>query len=608
MKIISTEDFSAFAKMQFQRLKDNSGNRTFSSSDVGAVGLGGGEVSRQEKLDKQRALMEQKKKQRHMQHGMVMAGGGARPKSSISVNRPVSRPSTGTSMHSFDAGSLHLWASKPVADNMFSSPSNVQTAGSVTAPIVVKPYPGAELEEASAAGSAGVSNEGLLTLTTDSSLSTLPPLQQTLSSGSSTGSEKFSDNAPLLVSHKPPKPNSATVAQLSYPYQSTKSLDTVPQKPATTTYLVSSKPKSVPVLQETDGGAEPEPDGDKTQSASAAAKLKALGMADSLDYESDSESEGEGAEGEVITNAGATSVPPTPDHLQSIAPVAPKQQQNAEAPKQDLKVLGAELSADGDVITNLNDFVLKPAPDGVSVKCRVQREKRGMERTMFPTYYLYLEMDTINKKLFLLAARKRKRSRSSNYLISTDPKDLSRDGKNFIGKLRSNFLGTSFTIYDNGVNPSSRKASFNQASIRQELAAVHYETNVLGFKGPRKMVTIIPAMTYDHKRIPIQPVRDSETMLERWKNNQMTNLLQLHNKQPVWSDETQAYVLNFHGRVTQASVKNFQLVHAADEDYIVLQFGRISDDLFTLDYNFPLSALQAFSIALSSFDSKLACE
>ena len=32
----------------------------------------------------------------------------------------------------------------------------------------------------------------------------------------------------------------------------------------------------------------------------------------------------------------------------------------------------------------------------------------------------------------------------------------------------------------------------------------------------------------------------------------------------VISQETQAYVLNFHGRVTQASVKNFQLVHSAD--------------------------------------------
>lgn len=49
------------------------------------------------------------------------------------------------------------------------------------------------------------------------------------------------------------------------------------------------------------------------------------------------------------------------------------------------------------------------------------------------------------------------------------------------------------------------------------------------------------------------------------------------------------------------------LVHAA-ADYIVMQFGRVAEDVFTMDYNYPLCALQAFAIALSSFDSKLACE
>ena len=39
-----------------------------------------------------------------------------------------------------------------------------------------------------------------------------------------------------------------------------------------------------------------------------------------------------------------------------------------------------------------------------------------------------------------------------------------------------------------------------------------------------------------------------------------------------------------------------------------MQFGRVADDVFTMDYNYPLCALQAFSIALSSFDGKLACE
>lgn len=55
---------------------------------------------------------------------------------------------------------------------------------------------------------------------------------------------------------------------------------------------------------------------------------------------------------------------------------------------------------------------------------------------------------------------------------------------------------------------------------------------------------------------------------ERWKAKNMDNLIELHNKTPVWNDDTQSYVLNFHGRVTQASVKNFQVVHDSDGSYI----------------------------------------
>ena len=39
-----------------------------------------------------------------------------------------------------------------------------------------------------------------------------------------------------------------------------------------------------------------------------------------------------------------------------------------------------------------------------------------------------------------------------------------------------------------------------------------------------------------------------------------------------------------------------------------MQFGRVAEDVFTMDYNYPMCALQAFAIALSSFDGKLACE
>ena len=39
--------------------------------------------------------------------------------------------------------------------------------------------------------------------------------------------------------------------------------------------------------------------------------------------------------------------------------------------------------------------------------------------------------------------------------------------------------------------------------------------------------------------------------------------------------ETQSYVLNFHGRVTQASVKNFQIVHDNDSKYIIASFKSV---------------------------------
>ena len=55
-------------------------------------------------------------------------------------------------------------------------------------------------------------------------------------------------------------------------------------------------------------------------------------------------------------------------------------------------------------------------------------------------------------------------------------------------------------------------------------------------------------------------------------------------------------------------MKNFQIIHDNDPDYIVMQFGRVSEEIFTMDFKYPLCALQAFAIALSSFDGKIACE
>ena len=63
-----------------------------------------------------------------------------------------------------------------------------------------------------------------------------------------------------------------------------------------------------------------------------------------------------------------------------------------------------------------------------------------------------------------------------------------------------------------------------------------------------------------------------------------------------------------------ASVKNFQLVAVSDceagqtSERIILQFGKVGKDMFTMDYGYPISAFQAFAICLSSFETRIACE
>lgn len=119
------------------------------------------------------------------------------------------------------------------------------------------------------------------------------------------------------------------------------------------------------------------------------------------------------------------------------------------------------------------------------------------------------------RQVFLLSGRRRKKSKT--YIIGNDPFDISRG--NCIAKLKSNVLGTQFTAIRSPLNlfllneinldPIFR---INTNGRRQEIASIIYvkyfnyfhnfsncfssnnfqETNVLGFKGPRKMTALIP--------------------------------------------------------------------------------------------------------------------
>lgn len=67
--------------------------------------------------------------------------------------------------------------------------------------------------------------------------------------------------------------------------------------------------------------------------------------------------------------------------------------------------------------------------------------------------------------------------------------------------------------------------------------------------------------------LPLAP-QASDGLLVRWQNKTLESLIELHNKPPIWNEGSGSYTLNFQGRVTQASVKNFQIVHADDREYL----------------------------------------
>lgn len=190
----------------------------------------------------------------------------------------------------------------------------------------------------------------------------------------------------------------------------------------------------------------------------------------------------------------------------------------------------------------------------------------------------------------------------------------------------------------------SKQVSSRVPSSSYNVAHIVYELNVLGSRGPRRMqctMHSIPASAIEPGMISATPDEfSSSTLVESFASfpsfgsksstvegsslsgpiangNSKDAPLILKNKAPRWHEQLQCWCLNFRGRVTVASVKNFQLVAAtepaegvpqSDQDKVILQFGKVGRDMFTMDYRYPLSAFQAFAICLSSFDTKLACE
>lgn len=150
-------------------------------------------------------------------------------------------------------------------------------------------------------------------------------------------------------------------------------------------------------------------------------------------------------------------------------------------------------------VEELRDLFMRPVPPTVGqILCTIVRHKSGFNR-LWPKYTLHLS----DSNKFLLNGKKRSGNATSNYMITLDQEKMKKGTQGYLGKVRSNFLGTEFYLYDDGVSPKNERGI---ERIRQEHGIIEYETNVLGSKGPRRMKVLLPLVNSDGQQVLFKSV------------------------------------------------------------------------------------------------------
>jgi len=265
--------------------------------------------------------------------------------------------------------------------------------------------------------------------------------------------------------------------------------------------------------------------------------------------------------------------------------------------------------------TELRTMLLEPSCSPTPVQCFVLRHKSRMGATKFD-FFMSLSQ---TKDMYCFTGKK---TSSHQYVITLDQDDAqrrsSKAGENVIGKIKSDRKAMEYTLYDNGFTPpasagassrmsaSSRKSEGDSSdALRRELMHVHF-INSLRNRNPGAMHTALPMVDGEGEAKLIQPeVEGKNTLEDRIKlKDPPSDALFFKNREPKWNAESQMYQLDFRGRATHASCKNIQLTYRdGSEESAQMLMGKVDDNKFNIDFQYPFSALQAFAFALVIFDN-----
>ncbi|CAF2805221.1 unnamed protein product [Rotaria sp. Silwood2] len=222
---------------------------------------------------------------------------------------------------------------------------------------------------------------------------------------------------------------------------------------------------------------------------------------------------------------------------------------------------------------DLKKYVNTPIPKDYSdfVRCHVKRVKEGLTKGFETVFTLYFDGQNENNQTLLLSARKHITiGGHAEYFIGIDFENPSKnlnDGNSLATLKGINIMGSEYVLYDH------QNSSTNEHNKHQSAAIIYA----------------------------------GETIIDEWRSGNSIDLIQMENKAPIYDEKSKTFSLKLHdSRIRLPSHKNFQLIASNDnhDGNAVMQFGRIDDNNFALDYRHPLTAIQAFAIALSSFHNR----
>ncbi|CDW83825.1 tubby-like protein [Stylonychia lemnae] len=253
-------------------------------------------------------------------------------------------------------------------------------------------------------------------------------------------------------------------------------------------------------------------------------------------------------------------------------------------------------------------IMMQPIPFEVGMlQFEIQRKKSGFS-ILHPSFHLYLEKGG-DEKVSILFAKKRPFNKTANFLISTEKSKNRRGGEECLGKLRSNENKERYQLFNDGDNPKNMHKVPLQG-IRNEHMAIQYKYVPCSIGKLRKAKVIIPGVDpANGKAKEFKPLKKEDTMIKRIEDPASSgNFYAFVDNPPQWNPKTHGYHYDFKGRISEASVKNFQMIPYQDGQKgvnirgFVAQFGRTNDNVFKLDAQYPFSIFQAFGLALTVFD------